>query len=177
MKFFFTFIFFISFLLSSFASVEGLVEPVGNKKLNLLLGDSVNLKLSFWPKDLTLYEDIKKLKRSRFLNVFYIIDIEKFEISKNNYDVINIYIKAVAVKPYKKTPFTIWNNGSKNIPIEIRKISVKDFKDRSNQIVYYSTKYSNIYKYKDKGLLFLFFMLVLYLIFNLLKSKNKKKKI
>ena len=172
MKFFLTFIFFISFLLSSFASVEGLVEPVGNKKMDLLLGDSVNLKLSFWPKDLTLYEEIKKLKRSRFLNIFYIIDIDKFEISKNNYDVINIYIKAVAVKPYKKTPFTIWNNGRRNIPIEIRKISVKDFKDRSNEIVYYSTKYNSIYKYKDKGILLLFFVLVLYLIFNLLKRKK-----
>jgi len=177
MKFFLTLLFFISFLFSSFASIEGLVEPVGNKKLNLLLGDSVSLKLSFWPKDLTLYEDIKKLKRSRFLNIFYIIDIDKFEISKNNYDVVNIYIKAVVVRPYKKTPFVIWNNDRKNIPIEIRKITVKDFKDRSNKIFYYSAEYNNIYKYKDIGFLLLFFLLALCLTFNLIKRKNKNTKI
>ncbi len=168
-------IFFTFLLPNSFSNIQGIVEPNENKKVNLLLGDSVDLKVSFWPKNLNLFEDIKKLEGKSFLNIFYVYDVYKFEISKNNYDVINIFIKAIALKPYEKVPFDIWSNGVKNIPIEIRKITIGDLRDREKEITYYSMGYSNLfYSYNIKFLL-LGIVILVFMLTILFKGKRIKK--
>ena len=167
--------FFIVFSPLSFSSIEGIVQPVDKKEKKLLLGDSINLKISFWPKDLKLFEEIKKLERDRFLNIFYILDVKKFEISKNNYDVINIFVKAIVVKPYKKTPFKIWNNSIQNIPIEIRKILVKDLPKKNKDIFYYSIEYKKIYSFKNEILLILSLIAFLYLMLKFFRVKKIKE--
>lgn len=168
-KFLFLIIFSFTLLPVSLSSIEGIVAPVDEKNKNLLLGDSISLKLSFWPKDLSIYEDIKNLEGDIFLKTFFILNVERFEVSKNNYDVINIFVKAVAMKPYRKTPFQIWNNGRKNIPIDVRKILVSDLKDRESEITYYSIKYTKIYEYKNYIIIIIFIALLAFY-----KIKTKK---
>ena len=174
-KFFLTILFLALSFQKAYALVEGIVEPIEGKKLNLIIGDSIDLKISFWPKDLKLFKDIKKLEGTSFLNIFYVLDVNKFEISKNNYDVINIFIKAIVLKPYKRKPFTIWNNGLKNIPIDIRNITVDDLKGKEKKITYYSINYNKVFNHDYFHLIGLALLIfILFIIFKIFRNKRTK---
>jgi hypothetical protein len=107
-------------VISNADEAQGIITPVNNSKKKLKEGDTINLRLSLWPKDIFLTNKVEALEGKIFLKFFYILKIKNIEISKNNIDVVNIYFDAVILRSFIKSPFYIWSVGKRNIPIEIR---------------------------------------------------------
>tara|TARA_B100000029_G_scaffold232910_1_gene230273 strand:- start:4167 stop:4889 length:723 start_codon:yes stop_codon:yes gene_type:complete len=150
--------------------VEGIVVPSNGEKTILKEGDTVNLTLSLWPKDYSFFKKLKGLESKKFLNYFFIVKVYGAEVSKNNDDVFNIYFKAVVLKPFIKDPFYIWAIESKNIPIEIRKISTLKIKNKYDFYIY-----ENLELRPDNNIfLIISFLFVIMLVYLYLKNRKKK---
>jgi len=176
MKFFWVVLLLASFFYNSVCfSYEGIIVPLGDKKINTSTGSSIDLKISLWPKETKFFKELKKLEGKVFLNLFHIVKVKKFEVSKNNFDVINVYAKGIAVKPYEKSPFEVWTLGKKNIPIEIRKIKINALNKLSNKFNYYSLDYERNNNNKNLIIILFFFIILgLFVVSFRFFLKNKK---
>lgn len=103
---------------------EGVFENI-ESQADMVEGDMFRAKITIMPLQAGIPSEIRnKLEYKTFLNYFLVVSVESIAFSKNNSDVLEIFLTAVVQKNYKPQDFYIWSYKGLNIPFEIRNINI-----------------------------------------------------
>lgn len=101
---------------------QGKIVPEGPTPVRLKKGDLFKAKISLWPKASVLYNDILKLEETKFLDSFYVAEVEKINHSPNNDEVLAVSVLLVFLDNKNIAP--VWEFGDLKIPIKIQGIEM-----------------------------------------------------
>lgn len=154
---------------------RGLLESLEGSNINV--GEAYRFRLTLVPFESKLL-DKKALVGKRFLDLFYVANVESIEISPNNYDATIVVLDMILTKNAKMNDVYIWQLGDRNIPIEISKITANNVELNIKEFVLFPTpniSFDQKEKFVWLGIIILIILLVLF--FRKLKNRKKRPKI
>jgi hypothetical protein len=151
---------------------RGILEPLEGP--SMVVGESYPFKLTLLPFEKRLISK-ETLEGSRFLDLFFVSNVESIITSENNYDAIEVYLDLVLVKKAELRGVYIWNLGDRNIPIELPNINVNDVQLNTKNFLILKTpsvEFDNR-NYQMVGLLIFALLVLAALAFFFMKGKKR----
>lgn len=116
-------IFIFLFSANTFADeIKGKLTLKGPKIQTLRPGDIFSGVLRLWPKASSYYNEVNSLKGKVFLENFYVSDIERIQLSPNNSEVLEAYLKIILIKNFPENSTINWKVNNIEIPFLIQGI-------------------------------------------------------
>lgn len=160
--------------------INGKLTLKDTKIETLVPGDIFSGVLRLWPEASGYYNDINSLKGKVFIEKFFVSDVEKIQLSPNNKDVLEAYLKLVLLKNFPENHIGNLKLNKLSIPVSIQGISTQPSQLKPKNYLIMEQDGDLI----PKGPLFLFIGIVLGLLFLVFiikiavhfSNKNKLKK-
>lgn len=120
----FLLIIFLSYSITSNGmETRGILEPLETN--TPVVGESYRYRLTLVPFEKHLIK-VDQIEGKSFLDFFYVSELVSTSTSKNNVDAVIVVLDMVLVKKVDLQASYIWNLGARNIPIDVKRLEVKD---------------------------------------------------